>query len=640
LSPDVRDRSIAILLAVGAAWLLWSLRPYGLSLADEGNWIHPVLRMRAGELLYRDIWYHYAPLQYHVLAGLFALTGPSVLAERGLSAAVIVATVAASFLFARRLAPVSLAWIPAVVVALTPGPWHKAPFALCEVLFLLALARALEQPTRARHAVVGASVGFALVTRQDVGLVALAIGLAVLAVSNPRGARARALASFAVPAIAVVAPFVAFYAAHGALAAVGDWLFVRAAAQRGAQPFALWWILRNGLAKHPEGTLAACMLLAPVAIAIAALLGWALRLRRYGLDRESLLVGSTLALALATLDQIYRPMLILRLLQAALPTWLLATWLAARALGAGTALRRALVVTAASATAAAWVMAIVWGVPRIESGDQYTGSWRMRRLNAPIEIFDEQVRTPFVEADAVRRLRLFLDSHAAPGEPIFAAPQVALLYEVLGHPNPTPLVFEHPGGAFLLSGPQREEVVRRLLASPTRWVLAEGWWLGWPGTPDTLRRAVMDHFHPVRQYGSIVVLERDDDPRQRDLAELYWRMLRARPRPSPRDLELLNELMAAHPSEPLLPMLLGALLERVGRNDAAVEAYRTAGRLAPEDGEPWELAAAVLRREGRDEEAIADLERALAVRPNPDARRDLDLARAAVARRGAAAAPR
>ena len=81
------DRIAAVLLAAGALLYLLPLRASGLAVSDDGWWLVPVLWMRDGEILYRDVWTYYAPLVHHVYAWLFALTEPSVLAARTLMAA-------------------------------------------------------------------------------------------------------------------------------------------------------------------------------------------------------------------------------------------------------------------------------------------------------------------------------------------------------------------------------------------------------------------------------------------------------------------------------------------------------------------------------------------------------------------------
>ena len=93
-------------------------------IVDDGWYLQPVLRMRAGEILCRDIWTFYAPGIHHALEWLFRVTGPSILAARTLLALGIVVSVVLTYRLARRLAPPWLAWLQDAVYGLAPGPWH------------------------------------------------------------------------------------------------------------------------------------------------------------------------------------------------------------------------------------------------------------------------------------------------------------------------------------------------------------------------------------------------------------------------------------------------------------------------------------------------------------------------------------
>ncbi|RIK91386.1 MAG: hypothetical protein DCC71_25085, partial [Proteobacteria bacterium] len=182
-----RDRVLALGLAAAAAAYLLPLRAYGLMLNDDGWYLHPAMRMLAGEVLYRDVGIYYAPLSLHAFAWLFEVTGPSIVAARTAMLASIVATVALGWLLARRFAPPALAWLPVATYALVPGPWHKAYYGTCTAAFFLLLARLLDAPSAARAAALGACAGVTLVTRQDLGVlqVGLALGAAALAAIAP-----------------------------------------------------------------------------------------------------------------------------------------------------------------------------------------------------------------------------------------------------------------------------------------------------------------------------------------------------------------------------------------------------------------------------------------------------------------------
>ena len=53
-----------------------------MNLYDEGILLTGTMRTMAGQVLHRDFYYNYGPAQLYLLAGLFKLVGPSVLAER------------------------------------------------------------------------------------------------------------------------------------------------------------------------------------------------------------------------------------------------------------------------------------------------------------------------------------------------------------------------------------------------------------------------------------------------------------------------------------------------------------------------------------------------------------------------------
>src|SRR5262249_11076382 len=127
------DRAIALGLAIGAVLYLFPLRAYGISASDDGWWLAPVQRMRAGEILYRDVSTSYAPLSLHAFAWLFDATGPSFLAARVLMMAEIVAAAVLAYAFARRFAPPWIACLPAAVYVLAPGPWHKSFYAFVSI---------------------------------------------------------------------------------------------------------------------------------------------------------------------------------------------------------------------------------------------------------------------------------------------------------------------------------------------------------------------------------------------------------------------------------------------------------------------------------------------------------------------------
>ena len=81
----------AALVLGGLAYLL-PLRHHGLMINDDGWYLHPVLRMLDGEVLYRDVLTFYAPLEHHLFAAVFSLAEPSIVLARTVWVAILVAT--------------------------------------------------------------------------------------------------------------------------------------------------------------------------------------------------------------------------------------------------------------------------------------------------------------------------------------------------------------------------------------------------------------------------------------------------------------------------------------------------------------------------------------------------------------------
>ena len=96
------ERLALLALLAGAALVVLPLRRRGLIPNDEGWLLHPTLRMLEGEVLYRDVWVHYAPLRYHLLEALFSLAEPSLLVARTLLAGLILLGVAGVFRFVQE----------------------------------------------------------------------------------------------------------------------------------------------------------------------------------------------------------------------------------------------------------------------------------------------------------------------------------------------------------------------------------------------------------------------------------------------------------------------------------------------------------------------------------------------------------
>jgi len=630
------------LLLGAAATALWSSRAHGLMMLDEGYLLQPVQRMMQGELLYRDVFAHYAPLRFHLLAQAFGWLWPSVLVARTVLMGVVLVNVALTFRLARRFAPPLLAVVPAALVALVPGPWTKAFFGFTIASTALALARALERPSAARFAVLGLAAGVGLVTRQDVGLVWVAIaGVAstIPALVPARfgrtepasvAAAARNLACTAGGVVLVVGGVLAWYAAHGGLGALVEMTLVRSFTQRSAYGFGLLRLLEAG-GVSSEGRLAGTLLLVPIVTLAVAAPVWLLRVRRRGLDAQSVLIGALLGIACAALTNAYYQLYVLRFLQSAIPYYLLLTW---AVLTTASGLRRylggirgriaqAATLGAALAAAGVLVWAILFGIAEIHAGDEYTGSVRARRLQTPVEVMGDTVFVDWGKAETIRLLRAFVASHVPPGDPIVGLPMHPMYWQILERPNPMWIeISDWVPGDFLLTEAEKEEQVRRIRDAGVRYAFVATGWLVQPAAPDALRRMLLTEFHPVRLYREMLVLERGADPDARQLLGILARGQSGRIAPA--DFEAALSLASRRPDDPLAHYVLGVVGLAFQRTERALVALAEAARLDPANPAPLEQRAEVLLRSGRVADAAADIRTVLEVRASPTA---LELAR-------------
>lgn len=232
-----RDRSIglpALAVVVAVAFALPLVRR-GIILSDEGYLLQQALDLLDGRVLYRDMDAFIAPGMWFLLAGLFAVLEPSVIASRYL---MLAAYGVLAFATVRIVAPTSgrVAAIGAVGALLTftvwafPA-WTFAFYSPMAVLFaLLGLERLLvwQREGRRRDLVwMGAWLGLAICFKQNYGVFALAgAGLAYAATrldgSRPlREAYEGAPRDIGAAALGVTLaglPFLAYLLANGAFA--------------------------------------------------------------------------------------------------------------------------------------------------------------------------------------------------------------------------------------------------------------------------------------------------------------------------------------------------------------------------------------------------------------------------------------
>jgi hypothetical protein len=234
--------AVAALVAVGA-WLL----PRGINLSDEGFLLQQAVDMREGKVLYRDIEMFIAPGIWFLVAGLFALVEPSVLASRLLAGVSYAALAALIFRLVQheiggragvRAGAVCIAVYAALAVWSFPH-WTWAWYSPYSILFALFAMQAVLAWRRDRRPLrllgVGVCVGLTALFKQNYGFFALAgCALGVMAVRlesrEPWGAGLRAIVFDGLRIAAGVAlailPFVLYFGAHGALWSIYDRFFL------------------------------------------------------------------------------------------------------------------------------------------------------------------------------------------------------------------------------------------------------------------------------------------------------------------------------------------------------------------------------------------------------------------------------
>jgi hypothetical protein len=183
IRPTLIELSIVFLTAYLLLFCGMTRRP---GMYDEGIMLTGAMRVAAGQIPHRDFYFIYGPAEPYILAGLFRIFGPSLLAERlfdllikGLVVASVYAIVRS---YCRRpiaifVSALSLFWIFGVSefgLATTPVSLLDL---VSSALVLPIFSRSL--PTR-RMLAAGAVAGLALLFRYDTGIALLAIHLLVI----------------------------------------------------------------------------------------------------------------------------------------------------------------------------------------------------------------------------------------------------------------------------------------------------------------------------------------------------------------------------------------------------------------------------------------------------------------------------
>jgi hypothetical protein len=151
---------------------------------DEGTVLYDSFRIACGEVMYRDFFQFQGPVFYHIYAGLFALTGPSIAAARALNLLITAFTATLiALLVAQSLGPVAGAGAAVVhACLLVPMYPYAYPHWLAETfafagIYLLAMSRG--RPNR--ELAGGVCLGLCVATIQSIGLPILTSCMVALA---------------------------------------------------------------------------------------------------------------------------------------------------------------------------------------------------------------------------------------------------------------------------------------------------------------------------------------------------------------------------------------------------------------------------------------------------------------------------
>ena len=228
----------AFVLGLAVSWERW-----GSAVIDCGREMNQPLRLAAGERLYSDVRHIYGPFSPYFHALLFRLFGPSlwVLYADGIASAIVI--LALVYWLSRRImspfaagaATLSVTWLCALkpagnyVMPYSFGALHGTVFALASLALVTKTLDVSDPGTRvlARFATAGVVAGLAALAKTELGLAAVAAGIAAALLSAPdRRARWLRLGAFFAPALALVLVVYGWLVASlGAAAVVTDsWL--------------------------------------------------------------------------------------------------------------------------------------------------------------------------------------------------------------------------------------------------------------------------------------------------------------------------------------------------------------------------------------------------------------------------------
>ena len=443
------DRVAALLVFLSVvAYLL--IQPHNLGTADESVFLLEALRVRNGELLYRDMFWYGMPLAHWTFAAIFAIAGASIEVARAASA-ILHAAVALLVYDTARRGGVSRALAlvtPVAYIALCQAPWPYASPHWCSTAVMVALFAAVlagASDPRPRCALLPGLLTGALAAMYQQKGAALAAGVVGFyaarhltayrfGAARPGRELGAVLLVYGLGCAAVVVPVLAFMLAVAGTSAVVEQIVVTP--MRYVQNFPMPW---GGVSPfnvaHARYTWPQLLAWSPLVVPLGLIRcgwRWAARRDRVGFDRLLAMsaLGGAAALSIGYLPDFIHIAFIAPLF--------LVFW----AETAEAALRWA----AAVAPAARTVRPVLASSLLAALGWQLYRNTIRARADFPIAHQTAFGRVHFntaAEVELVDRVRALLDR--APSRAFFAYPVYPLLYLTTGAENPMPFQWLYGG---------------------------------------------------------------------------------------------------------------------------------------------------------------------------------------------------
>jgi hypothetical protein len=467
---------------------------------DEGQLVSIADRILRGELLYRDVYTGIFPGIYYATAWLLDVFGRDVLVTRWAQALVNAATAACLALLGLRvMRPAWAALAPLLYLGLVvvgfPGltMFNYSPLALMFALFaLLFLLRFLESARLVDGIAVGLLLGACGIVKQNFGgLGVLAVGLGLLWGRRGGPLGERSLAAGFLPVLASGAALgLGMLAAFASAGALPDLFHATVLAMGESQMDAFSDPFPPIFGPHPEGDPRFVFVYTPAAlfnylvrgetifgVSVSPLLrGASIRLA-YGGTLATLLVGALLLWSDRACGSAERRratrVVVLFALVFFLGIFPSAIWshlafvLAPVLLVLGLVGDRISGCLEARSRAAAWGWKALFAALALAAllvGGRISLDLR-RWYPEPLGLARATLRVSPDQGALLRGATRFLERCARPGEPVFVAPDMPLVYFLANRPNPTPFDLVIPGD---VSGAL---IVERLAETGTRCVV-------------------------------------------------------------------------------------------------------------------------------------------------------------------------